>query len=408
MKPGPWTIIYGATVFILVAVIGVSMVYTPEPMVVIYNDAMIEPSQNWNMYRLNITHLGLAPEDCVVGSGLVLEWRTERLNHGEYAASKSSPAVYRDTVFVGLDTGALVAVDRESGEIEWSFYTRRSRNGIHGSPCVDPSRGLVYIGAYDGWIYAVDIDSGIKVWENRLGSYIGSSPTLYNDVVYIGVEMDKPDGYIVGVDADTGREVFRTDPLGDHPHSTPSVDPVSRCVFIGENDGDLYSYWLNGSMRWSYHTGSAIKSTPAILDGVVYITSWDRKLHAVNISTGEPLWVFTSGASSMSSPTINPDNGLIYFGNHGGLIYAVNSTTGDDVWRYKTGDMITASPTLVQSTNTVIIGSKDKGVYLLDAMTGEVKQKLELLSGFTGVPVAVGDHLYLFDHLGYLYSYRMG
>ena len=70
--------------------------------------------------------------------------------------------------------------------------------------------------------------------------------------------------------------------------------------------------------------------------------------------------------------------------------------------------MITASPTLVQSTDTVIIGSKDKGVYLLDSETGELKQRLELLSGFTGVPVAVGDHLYLFDHLGYLYSYRMG
>lgn len=407
MKPGPWTVLFGATVVILVAIIGVSLVYTPESKVTVFNDVMITPSQDWTMYRLNITHIGLAPEDCIVDEGLILEWRTKRLNHGEYAASKSSPAVYRDTLFVGLDTGALIAVDRETGEVKWSFFTRWSRNGIHGSPCVDPSRGLVYIGAYDGWIYAVDIDTGTKVWENKLGSYIGSSPTLYQDIVYIGVEMDKPDGYIVGVDADNGREVFRTDPLGDHPHSTPSIDPVSGCVFIGENDGDLYCYWFNGSMRWSYPTGSPIKSTPAIHAGVVYITSWDRKLHALNISTGKLLWVFTSGASSMSSPTIDPDSGLIYFGNHGGVFYAVNSTTGDDVWRFRTDGMITASPTLVRSTDIVIIGSKDMGVYLLDADTGEVKQKLELLSGFTGVPVAVGDHLYLFDHLGYLYSYRI-
>lgn len=403
-----WTRTYAIAVFLLVSVIGVSLVYTPEPQVIIYTDTVIEPSLDWTMYRLDVTHLGLAPEDCTVDAGLILEWRTERLNHGEYAASKSSPAVYRDKLFVGLDTGALVAVDRETGEVIWSFYTRISRNGIHGSPCVDSGRGLVYIGGYDGWIYAVDIDSGKKVWENRLGSYIGSSPTLYEDVVYIGVEMDKPDGYIVGVEADTGREVFRTDPLGDHPHSTPSVDPVSGCVFIGENDGDLYCYWLNGSIRWSYHTGSPIKSTPAILDGIVYITSWDRGLHALDIGTGEPLWVFMSGASSMSSPTIDPESGLIYFGNHGGVFYAVNSTTGDKVWRLRTGYMITASPTLIQSTNTVIIGSKDKNVYLMDATTGEVKQRLELVSGFTGVPVAVGDHLYLFDHLGYLYSYRMG
>jgi len=109
----------------------------------------------------------------------------------------------------------------------------------------------------------------------------------------------------------------------------------------------------------------------------------------------------------MSSPTIDVEMWMVYFGNHGGVTYAVNLTDGEEIWRYRTSDAIVASPTLITSTNTVIIGSKDNGVYLLEAETGELKQKLELLSGFTGVPVAVGDHLYLFDHLGYLYSYVM-
>ncbi len=409
MAKGNWSKFYWVIIVTLLLVIGFSLVYESEQKVFVYTDAAVAPSMDWCMYRLNVTHIGLAPKDCTVDAGLTLEWRTGRLNKGEYTASKSSPAVYGDRIYIGLDTGALVCVDRLTGLVEWSFYTRESRNGIHGSPCLDPERGLVYIGAYDGWLYAVNQRTGRLVWENKLGDYIGSSPTLYEDTVYIGVEMAAPDGYLVGVNADTGREVFRSDPLGNHPHSTPSIDPESDCVFIGENNGHMYCYWtVNQSLRWSYKTKADIKSTPAIHDSVVYITSWDRKLHAVDIDTGEAVWTFTTGASSMSSPTMDTETGVIYFGNHGGVLYAINATDGEDVWRFKTGGVIVASPTLVKRSNTLIIGSKDNGVYLLDAETGELKQKLELLSGFTGVPVAVGNHLYLFDHLGYLYSYVMG
>ena len=59
-----------------------------------------------------------------------------------------------------------------------------------------------------------------------------------------------------------------------------------------------------------------------------------------------------------------------------------------------------------KSTETVLIGSNDGNVYLLNAGNGALKQKISLLSGLTGAPITVGDHLYVFDHLGYLYSFR--
>lgn len=401
-----WAPLYAVAAIFLLSVIGFSLIIEPEQRVFNYADTQIRSSKDWDTYRYNINHNGVAPEDTTVDSGLILEWRTRRLNTAEYTASKSSPAVNGDHIYLGLDTGALVSISRETGLVEWSFYTRRSRNGIHGSPTVDPDRGFVYIGAYDGWIYAVDQKTGRKIWENKLGHYIGSSPTLYDGVLYIGVEMNEPNGYLVGVDADTGREVFRSEPLGNHPHSTPSIDPESGCIFIGENSGHLYCYWItNQTMRWSYSTGADIKSTPTINDGVVYITSWDTKLHAIDIQTGEPVWTYKTSASSMSSATIDPETGIIYFGNHRSSFYALNSTTGTLIWRFNANGIIQSSPTLVKSTKTIIFGTRDNTVYLLNAATGVEKQEITLQSGFTGVPVTVGDHLYLFDHLGYLYSF---
>jgi outer membrane protein assembly factor BamB len=58
-------------------------------------------------------------------------------------------------------------------------------------------------------------------------------------------------------------------------------------------------------------------------------------------------------------------------------------------------------------TNTVVIGSNDGNIYLLDSNTGKLKQRIPLVSGLSGVPVLVGDHLYVFDNLGYLYSFRV-
>jgi outer membrane protein assembly factor BamB len=108
----------------------------------------------------------------------------------------------------------------------------------------------------------------------------------------------------------------------------------------------------------------------------------------------------------MSSPTVDPWKGVVYFGNHDGRFYAVNITDGEVLWRYVTDDRILSSPTLVNSTQTIIIGSDDGNVYVLDSIKGTLKQKVSLKSGLSGVPVTIGNQMYVFDNLGHLYSFK--
>jgi outer membrane protein assembly factor BamB len=58
---------------------------------------------------------------------------------------------------------------------------------------------------------------------------------------------------------------------------------------------------------WSYQTGNYITSSPAVMDGKVYIGSWDKKLYCFDMMTGDVLWNFTTGGKITSSPAI--DNG---------------------------------------------------------------------------------------------------
>ncbi|MGB3082666.1 MAG: PQQ-binding-like beta-propeller repeat protein, partial [Candidatus Omnitrophota bacterium] len=62
----------------------------------------------------------------------------------------SSPVVSGDTVYVGSEDGFLYALDKESGDLKWKFQTG---SAVNSSPAV--SGDTVYVGSEDGYVYAV-------------------------------------------------------------------------------------------------------------------------------------------------------------------------------------------------------------------------------------------------------------
>jgi outer membrane protein assembly factor BamB len=389
-----------------------------EPVEVTGGGHEVDLTAVWTQYRANVMHDGRAPAGTSIPSDLEANWKSTELNFEEYSASKSSPAVDTDLVFIGADTGKLHAVWRSNGTHAWDFQVRECDNGIHGSPAFDEDH--VYVGAYDGWLYCLDKTTGDLLWETdmavpvseqyfgtpyRYSFYIGASPMLYNDVVYIGVEMSKPGGSLVGCDKDTGEAVFISKRFGSHPHSSPTVDPATGYIFIGSNDDNMYCYdTATGDEVWVYKTGGDIKSTPAVAGDVVLVTSWDYKLHAVNILTGEMVWEYGTGARIMSSPSVWLEKGLVYTGSHDYYVHCVELETGERVWRFKTDGTVLSSPTLVIDSGTLLIGSRDDHMYVLDLEDGEKKASYLFGSDITSVPVATGNAVYLFTNDGYLYE----
>ena len=71
-----------------------------------------------------------------------------------------------------------------------------------------------------------------------------------------------------------------------------------------------------------------------MVNGVVYIGSDDSNLYALNASTGAKLWSYATGAAVQSSPAVA--NGVVYFGSDDGNVYALNASTGAKLWSYFT------------------------------------------------------------------------
>lgn len=47
--------------------------------------------------------------------------------------------------------------------------------------------------------------------------------------------------------------------------------------------------------RWQFHTGNTVHSSPTVVNGVVYVGSWDDYLYAVDAATGTQRWRFPTG-----------------------------------------------------------------------------------------------------------------
>ena len=69
------------------------------------------------------------------------------------------------------------------GAKKWEFQTGRS---IFSSPAIG-SDGTVYVGSWDGKVYALNGSTGAKKWEFQTEGRVGSSPAIgFDGTVYVG------------------------------------------------------------------------------------------------------------------------------------------------------------------------------------------------------------------------------
>jgi outer membrane protein assembly factor BamB len=115
----------------------------------------------------------------------------------------------------------------------------------------------------------------------------------------------------------------------------------------------------NLGVKWSYSAVAEVCSSPAVVNGVVYVGSDDYNVYALNASTGTLLWSYTAGNQVKSSPAVA--NGVVYVGSYDQNVYALNASTGAKLWSYTTGGEVNSSPAV--ANGVVYVGSYDGNVY---------------------------------------------
>lgn len=129
------------------------------------------------------------------------------------------------------------------------------------------------------------------------------------------------------------------------------------------DDGGVHP---GSGIKWNFSTGDRVYSSPAVVDGIVYIGSDDNRVYALESETGMEKWNFTTEGRVISSPAVA--EGIVYVGSYDKNLYALDAFTGVKIWNYTAGGWVAESPAV--SGGIVYVGSLDDRLYALDAATG--------------------------------------
>lgn len=362
----------------------------------VYEASPLKQDNVESVYRENSSRQGFVKSD-VIFSPFKLLWRVQKLNNAIHGASKSSPAVTSKDFFIADDSGYLRAYNN-SGHISWEFYTGLSSRGMHATPVV--SSDTVYIGDYAGYFYALNRKTGTVRWLTKAGVAVGSSAFLYKNKIYVGIELDGPNGFLLALDAQSGQWLWTSSLTGNHPHSSPSLSAEKDLILMGSNTGEMVAYELStGKQKWKFQTGSDIKCAAAISNNTAYFTSWDEYLYAVDIDDGNLRWKLRLDGRAMNCPSVNePGDTVIASGHYSH--YAVNAQSGEVLWKFEIPHqekLVLSSPLIIGFTGqeVVLLTCDETQVCLFDIKTQKILQRIEMGGALTSSPVFRDGKLYL-------------
>lgn len=292
---------------------------------------------------------------------------------------RGAATVHNGVVYVGSYDNNLYALRAEDGQFLWKFAAEGS---IAGQPQVH--NGVVYFGSGDSKLYAISVRNGRLFWEYSTEAPIRSSPRIADGHVFIASD----DGFLHAVNLTSTRRAWRVD-LGEPVRSTPFL--TKEYIYIGSENGEVVCANYRGDVRWRFNAKRAVTASPIVADDVVYLTSLDSTLYALDAKSGWGIWKFRMNKGSVSTPAKFENR--VFFGSADGNLYCVEDRRGKEVWRFSAEDQVSGSPIIHKGE--VFCGAADHYLYCLDQKTGRLQWKFGTRGVITSAPCVEKNLLYI-------------
>jgi alpha-amylase len=218
--------------------------------------------------------------------------------------------------------------------------------------------------------------SGEGEWTFVTQGMVISSPVFYDGAVY----FTSMDGKLYKLDAASGKQIWQAD-VGKDAISSPAV--VDGVVYVGGGKGLFAVDAETGKVRWTFAVDQGVQSSPAISAGKVYFGGLDGKVYALDAVTGKKAWEFAAQGPVGSSPAVV--DGKVYIGSNDNHLYILDEATGKLDWSYKASDEIPGSPAV--SGGMLMFGDLSGNFYIVDLTNPQSKFGIPLWKGQVGVGV---------------------
>jgi outer membrane protein assembly factor BamB len=295
-------------------------------------------------------------------SATSIDWTAELGGRG-----LSSPIVVGDRVIVTSDTGFrenelhVRCFDAGTGEQLWERECRATgRTSCHPkscvaapSPCSDGQRVFAFYSSND--VVCLDLDGNI-LWyrgltfdypnaSNSLG--MSSSLAVVDGTLVAMVECDA-ESLTIGLDTETGETRWKLDRPRMANWTSPIVMPVENgddLVLVQSGQGVLAIHPMTGETVWNFGGGASTVESSVVNDGVVYVPSngiTALKPDAAAEGGVSALWTEGALAPGTASPIVH--QGKLFVLNGAGVLVCADLATGERQWQLRLGGAYSSSP----------------------------------------------------------------
>lgn len=318
-------------------------------------------------------------------SGLPTEWNeTKNVAWKAEIPGKgwSSPSLYQGRLYLtsavpvmeGSASGDLsldaIAVDAQSGKLVWqkqiflqtgATAPKIHNKNSHASPTPVVAADKVYVHFGHQGTACLDL-AGKVLWKNDTLKYPpvhgnGGSPVLVEGVLIFSCDGGS-DPFVVGLDAQTGRQKWRFDRVADpskrFAFSTPAVIEVAGQKQVVSPGAGVVNALdpATGREIWrvDYDEGYSVIPQPVFAHGLVFLSSGYNtpEIFAIrpdgqgDVTETHVAWTLKKGAPHTPSPLIVGDE--LYLVADKGVATCVDARTGEQHWQERIGGNYSASP----------------------------------------------------------------
>ena len=269
-------------------------------------DAMLAdtPPGEWLTWRRSHDSLGYSPLDQIDRKN-VNQLRAAWSWALPQGPSQVTPLVHDGVMFVHGWGDVVQALDASTGELLWQyarFLPKDINSMLMGKRSIGIYGTRLYLPTSDAHVVALDVKTGEVVWDTAVGDLAAGygmtgGVLLAKGKVMTGTTGGAPGGnYIVGLDAETGKEVWRFysiarpgEPGGDSWNGLPLDKRNGGSVWIpGSFDAETGLAYFG--VAQTYDTGPLLN--PVGEPGVVNAGLYTDSTLALDPDTGELKWHF--------------------------------------------------------------------------------------------------------------------
>jgi outer membrane protein assembly factor BamB len=329
-----------------------------------------------------------------------------------------APVVAEDKVIIADTNKKVLAINTENGRNIWTYQLVSSGQGfwskgdnVYITSGPGYGQNTVLVGTNKGDVIALDAGTGKEIWKVKVSSEVLAAPQIADDVVIVR----SLDGKIHALEARNGRRLWLHEKsvpaLTLRGNSTPVID--DGIVICGFDSGrlsalDMASSRLIWDISIATPTGRSelermvdINADPVIVDGIVYVATFQGQLAALTLTTGRMLWNRT--LSSYSGFSVDESN--VYITDDKSTIWAIDRFNGSPVWKQEgLANREVTAPTSVG--NHIIAGDFEGYIHWMNKVTGAFSARAKI-SGkrIIAAPVASGNVVYTYATDGKLAAY---